>query len=55
MTDLRSLRNDHLKTQPLCPFGLRSDLLLAISGLVVFSPFVDVLLSALDEPVEQAS
>jgi hypothetical protein len=53
--DLHSLRNHHWKTKRLCPFGQRSDLLLAISGLVVFGPFVDVLLSALDEPVEQAS
>src|SRR3954462_8077473 len=54
MADLRSRWNNHLKAQRLCPFGQRSDLLLAIPGFLVFGPFVDVLLSAFDEPVEQA-
>lgn len=52
--DSRSLWNNQLKAKLLRPFGQRSDLLLAIPGFVVFGPFVDVLLSVFDEPVEQA-
>jgi hypothetical protein len=48
-----SLRNNQLKAKLLRPFGQRPDLLLAILGFVVFGAFVDVLLSVLDEPVEQ--
>ena len=47
-----SLRSNQLKTKLLRPFGQRSDLLLAISGFIVCGPFVRVLLSVFDEPVE---
>jgi hypothetical protein len=51
VTSLYSGRNKQLKAELLRPFGQRSDLLLAISGFVVFGAFVDVLLAAFDEPV----
>jgi len=49
----RSLRNYQLKAKLWRPFGQRADLLLAIPSFVVFSPFIHVLLSVFDEPVEQ--
>ena len=50
----RSLRDNQLKAKLLRPFFQRSNLLFAISGLVVFSALVYVLLAVLDEPVKQA-
>ena len=44
-----------MKAKLLCPFGQRSDLLLAIPRFVVFVSFIDVLLTVFDEPVEQTS
>src|SRR4030095_1442739 len=52
--DSRSLGNNQFEAKLLRPFGQRSDLLLAISGFVVFGPLVDILLSVFDKPVEQA-
>jgi len=49
-----SLRNNQLKAKLLGLFRERSDLLLAIPGFIVFGPFVNVRLTVLDEPVEQA-
>ena len=46
----RSLQNNQLKAKLLGPFCQRSDLLFAISGLVVFGALVRVLLAVLDEP-----
>ena len=47
--------NNEFKAKSLRSFGERSDLLLAVSGFVVFIPFVDVLLAVLDEPEKQTS
>ena len=55
VADSRSRRNNQFEAKLLRPFGQRSDLLLAIPGFIVFGPFVNVLLSVFDEPVEQAS
>src|SRR5712691_7033773 len=52
--DSRRLRDNQLKTKLLRSFAQRSDLLLAILGFVVFVPFVNILLSVLDETVKQA-
>ena len=40
IADSRSLGNNQLKAKLLRPFGQRSDLLLAISGFIVFGSFV---------------
>src|SRR5215831_20108912 len=50
-----SLGVNQLKPKLLRSFCQRSDLLFAISGLVVFGALVHVLLAVLDEPVKQAS
>ena len=50
----RSLRDNQLKAKLLRSFCQRSDLLFAISGLVVFDALVYVLLAVLEEPVKQA-
>jgi len=50
----RSLRNNYLKAKLLCSFCQYSDLLLAISGLIVCGAFIHVLLSVFDQPVKQA-
>src|SRR5215469_16213964 len=49
-----SLGDNQLKPKLLRSFCQRSDLLFAISGLVVFGALVYVLLAVLDEPVKQA-
>src|SRR6516165_2480933 len=50
----RSLRDNQLKAKLLGPFCQGSDLLFAISGLVVFDALVYVLRAVLEEPVKQA-
>jgi hypothetical protein len=50
----RSRRNNQFEAELFGPFGQRSDLLLAIPGFIVFSSFVDVLLSVFDQPVKEA-
>src|SRR5215831_8864685 len=54
LLDSCSLRDNQLKAKLLRSFCQRSDLLFAISGLVVFGALVHVLLAVLDEPVKQA-
>ncbi len=54
IADSGSFRNDQLKAKLLCPFGERSDLLLAILGFIIFGAFVNIRLAVFDEPVEQA-
>src|SRR5215469_3871318 len=49
-----SLGDNQLKPKLLRSFCQRSDLLFAISGLVVFGALVHVLLAVLDEPVKEA-
>ena len=50
----RCLRDNQLKAKLFGPFCQGSDLLFAISGLVVFDALIYVLLAVLDEPVKQA-
>src|SRR5712692_11659561 len=54
IADSGSFRNNQLKAKLLCPFGERSDLLLAILGFIIFGAFVNIRLAVFDEPVEQA-